>query len=221
MHMIRLRREFWFNSHVSEETLALMKELGSGSDEGESKMVDQVLEMARMCFRIMGRNDRSRMLTVAVQLNWLKKGDYTIQFQTITMLVIFKVMEEFVEQVHGIHFGMTDVEADGVISETLVLRKELGSGSDEGESKMVDQVLANVRFSSRITVRGRRDIHDDGGVSSGHCSALGLGYVIFKGYGDLDTFRFGILPDVRAKHTLIFIIVVWHGDIIAASEGTG
>ncbi|KAI5134453.1 hypothetical protein MUG91_G806n1 [Manis pentadactyla] len=35
---------------------------------------------------------------------------------------------------------MTDVEADGVISETLALRKELGSGSDvKGESKMVDQ----------------------------------------------------------------------------------
>ncbi|KAI5278334.1 Gamma-Aminobutyric Acid Receptor Subunit Delta [Manis pentadactyla] len=40
------------------------------------------------------------------------------------------------------------IEADGVISETLALRKELGSGSDVKESKMVDQVLLDFRSIS-------------------------------------------------------------------------
>ncbi|KAI5233286.1 Wd Repeat-Containing Protein 49 [Manis pentadactyla] len=76
---------------------------------------------------------------------------------------------------------MTDVEADGAISETLALRKELGSGSDEGESKMVDQGFGECAIQFQ-DYRGKGDIHDDGGVS-GHCSVLGLGYVIFEGYG--------------------------------------
>ncbi|KAI5150583.1 Nucleosome Assembly Protein 1-Like 2, partial [Manis pentadactyla] len=42
MHTIRLRREFGFNSDVISRTLALRKELGSGSvDEAGEKMVDQ------------------------------------------------------------------------------------------------------------------------------------------------------------------------------------
>ncbi|KAI5278290.1 Pleckstrin-likey Domain-Containing Family A Member 4 [Manis pentadactyla] len=81
---------------VGSETLALRKELGSGSD---------VTGSARCWNRFMVKCE---ILTKGLGLALV--GDGQIELH-----------------VYG---GMTDIEADGVGSETLALRKELGSGSD-------------------------------------------------------------------------------------------
>ncbi|KAI5282766.1 Unconventional Myosin-Xvb [Manis pentadactyla] len=58
---------------------------------------------------------------------------------------------------------MTDVEADGVISETLALRKELGSGSDvKGRARWWIRVLGNVPIQFQDYSEEKGDIHDDG-----------------------------------------------------------
>ncbi|KAI5193363.1 Protein Dispatched-like 3, partial [Manis pentadactyla] len=103
------------------ETLALRKELGSWSD---------VTGSARCWNRVMGKCE--------------------IQFQDYSeAIVVFMVILEFQAtglrlelasdsdvrgdgqiELHVTWYGMTDIEADGVGSETLALRKELGSWSD-------------------------------------------------------------------------------------------
>ncbi|KAI5279110.1 Olfactory Receptor 10J3 [Manis pentadactyla] len=88
---------------------------------------------------------------------------------------------------------MTDVEADGVISETLALRKELGSGSVvtvKCEILEPGLQLALVTLKLMLSVQG---------------------YAIVKGYGVYrDTVRFESYSDVRREARLIFIIVFWH-----------
>ncbi|KAI5218276.1 Ubiquinone Biosynthesis Monooxygenase Coq6, partial [Manis pentadactyla] len=44
--------------------------------------------------------------------------------------------------------GMTDIEADGVGSDTLALWKDLGSGSDMMECKMLDQGYGEAQVTS-------------------------------------------------------------------------
>ncbi|KAI5213689.1 Inward Rectifier Potassium Channel 2, partial [Manis pentadactyla] len=45
-------------------------------------------------------------------------------------------------ELQSLRYGMTGIEADGVGSETLALRKEFGSGSDvTGECKMLERVM--------------------------------------------------------------------------------
>ncbi|KAI5141538.1 Serine/Threonine-Protein Phosphatase 6 Regulatory Ankyrin Repeat Subunit A [Manis pentadactyla] len=94
---------------------------------------------------------------------------------------------------------MTDVEANGIGSETLALRKELGFWSDvTGSARCLN------RFTPMHMIRLRKEFGSNSDL-------IARGYVIDKGYGvDRDTFRFASYTDVRAKARLIFIIVVWH-----------
>ncbi|KAI5155157.1 Retinol Dehydrogenase 14 [Manis pentadactyla] len=104
--------------------------------EFEDKAEIWVTSKMKVMFGSWGCPGQDSISCKTLKLTYAAQGDYTIQFQDYCEpRLISKVMEEFQEQVHArlslcIHFGMTDVEVDGVISETLALRKELGSGSD-------------------------------------------------------------------------------------------
>ncbi|KAI5252145.1 Protein Fam91A1 [Manis pentadactyla] len=102
------------------ETLALRKELGSGSD---------VTGSARCWNRFM------------VKCEILRKG-----------LGLALVGDGQIE-LH-VWYGMTDIEADGVGSETLALRKELGSGSDvTGSARCFEQVYGEAWVTSMFQVK--------------------------------------------------------------------
>ncbi|KAI5149894.1 Cell Cycle Progression Protein 1 [Manis pentadactyla] len=99
---------------VGSETLALRKELGSGSDVTWAQDVGTGLWVR---FPLKELHD-TFMERIFVQ--FCCECDGAIEAQAMVARLSFICLRH----------GMTDIEADGVGSETLALRKELGSGSD-------------------------------------------------------------------------------------------
>ncbi|KAI5126499.1 Homeobox Even-Skipped Protein 2 [Manis pentadactyla] len=118
MHMIRLRREFGFNSDLSA------------------------------------------------------RGECEIQFQDYSeAIVVSMVILEF--QATGprlascFRYGMTDIEADGVGSETLALRKELGSWSDvTGSARCWNRVMVKCEILTKGLGAGVSSLWKDLGSGS-------------------------------------------------------
>ncbi|KAI5140976.1 Calmodulin-Like Protein 5 [Manis pentadactyla] len=117
-----------------KKTLALRKVLGSGSDATlKCQILAPGIELA---------------VQFTLQLMASFQGECAIQFQDYSVAKVISMMRlEF--QATGPRYGMTDVEVDYVSSETLALRKELGSGSDAtGKSMHMIRLRREFGFNS-------------------------------------------------------------------------
>ncbi|KAI5235744.1 Protein Kinase C Theta Type [Manis pentadactyla] len=179
MHMIRLRREFGFNSDLSArgeceiqfqdyseaivvsmvilefqatgrlrrwqielhvyDTLALWKDLGSGSDMTGS---------ARWWIRFMREFGFNSDLSA--------RGECEIQFQDYSeAIVVSMVILEF--QATGPRLGRWQIELH--VYDTLALWKDLGSGSDmTGSARWWIRVMREFGFNSDLSARGECEI---------------------------------------------------------------
>ncbi|KAI5277169.1 A-Kinase Anchor Protein 13 [Manis pentadactyla] len=141
---------------VGSETLALRKELGSGSDvTGSARCWNRVMVTSMLMLSVqvkgpwlvVGFSVRYGMTdieadgvgseTLALRKELGSGSDVTWSARCwnrvmVTSMLMLSVQVKGPWLVVGfsVRYGMTDIEADGVGSETLALRKELGSGSD-------------------------------------------------------------------------------------------
>ncbi|KAI5164945.1 hypothetical protein MUG91_G4582n1, partial [Manis pentadactyla] len=138
---------------VGSDTLALWKDLGSGSDMTGS---------ARWWIRLgRGTGDISGQDTLALWKD-LGSGSDMMGSARWWIRVMIRLWREFLFNSDGngsrlsfmFTVRMTDIEADGVGSDTLALWKDLGSGSDMGwECKMVDQGYGEARVMPVVKVK--------------------------------------------------------------------
>ncbi|KAI5138113.1 Fer-1-Like Protein 5 [Manis pentadactyla] len=141
--------------YVSSETLALRKALGPGSDVTGYVIV-----------KVYG-----------VYVNRARFASYSDVRAKARLIFVFVVC------IGDINATTVDVAADGVSSETLALRKELGPGSDVTESNMVDQVYGEAWVTSMFQgksmhmIRLRREF---GFNSDGECSIQFQDYSVAK-----------------------------------------
>ncbi|KAI5126498.1 Repetin [Manis pentadactyla] len=93
---------------VGSDTLALWKDLGSGSDMTGS---------ARWWIRVMGEGQ-------------IDLDHHGVALVTSMLTLRIQLKGSCLGVGYSVRYGMTDIEADGVGSDTLALWKDLGSGSD-------------------------------------------------------------------------------------------